>query len=435
MDRLALIAALLASAAGSAAAEGPGTARIAVASDLHYLAPALHDSGPRYATLLEGGDCKNLAQVENLAACLAWSLAEGADRPDCLVITGDLTLNGERGSHLALAALLRALLASGTRVLVLPGNHDLSNPYARRFEGELALATESVGPEDFAAIWADFGYAEALDRDLGSLSYVARAAPGLRILMLDTTESERNGELGYPVCGGSVSDETRAWIGRAAARASAAGERLIAAMHHSLVDHNSVVNQGYTVEGAEELAELLAGLGVGLVLSGHTHVQDIAEAATPSGKIVDLSSGSLAVYPHLVGSLELGADGSIGYSKASLDVASWASSERPGDPGLADFAAKAESFFLERSAGMFSSLIEGSDAGGALSARERMELAALLARRNARFFSGEDFEAAADPEAARAESLVSRLDAGFLEAYARSIAEDETPLAWPMAGK
>ena len=116
-------------------------------------------------------------------------------------------------------------------------------------------------------------------------------------------------------------------------------------------------------------------------------------------------------------------------------MASWASSQRPGDPGLADFAAKAEAFFLERSAGMFSSLIEGSDDGGALSARESCELAALLARRNARFFAGEDFEALADPEAARAESLVSRLDAGFLEAYARSIAEDETPLAWPMAGK
>ena len=51
--------------------------------------------------------------------------------PDLLLLSGDLTLNGEKASHEELAALLEELDEEGITTLVIPGNHDINNPYAK----------------------------------------------------------------------------------------------------------------------------------------------------------------------------------------------------------------------------------------------------------------------------------------------------------------
>ena len=99
---------------------------IIVASDLHYLSPALTDHGPYFQYLIENADGKVTAYGEELVEAFVAQVLEKA--PDALILSGDLTFNGAEQSHMELATLLRPLKDAGIRVLVLPGNHDLENP-------------------------------------------------------------------------------------------------------------------------------------------------------------------------------------------------------------------------------------------------------------------------------------------------------------------
>ncbi|MFQ8842968.1 MAG: metallophosphoesterase family protein [Clostridium fessum] len=47
--------------------------------------------------------------------------------PDLLILSGDLTLDGEKASHEELAELLEGLSEAGIEVAVIPGNHDINN--------------------------------------------------------------------------------------------------------------------------------------------------------------------------------------------------------------------------------------------------------------------------------------------------------------------
>ena len=107
MKRIAFIPLLLALLlCGSARGESgePGF-RVAVASDLHYIAPALTDHGPFFTALTENSDGKLMRYMEELTDAFLSEVE--AERPDALLLTGDLSFNGARESHLAFADKLR----------------------------------------------------------------------------------------------------------------------------------------------------------------------------------------------------------------------------------------------------------------------------------------------------------------------------------------
>ena len=82
-----------------------------LASDLHYLNPSLHDDGPAFWKMVEEDDGKPSQYSEEMTDAL---LAEAArKRPDALILSGDLTHNGERQNHLELAEKLRKLQEEG----------------------------------------------------------------------------------------------------------------------------------------------------------------------------------------------------------------------------------------------------------------------------------------------------------------------------------
>ena len=56
-------------------------------------------------------------------------------QPDALILSGDLTQNGEKVNHEELAKKLRLLESQGVPVVVIPGNHDINHPSAASFEG------------------------------------------------------------------------------------------------------------------------------------------------------------------------------------------------------------------------------------------------------------------------------------------------------------
>ena len=204
-----LLTAILAAAGlgirAAAAREGRGTempdTTLIVATDLHYIAPELTDHGAYFERMIENADGKVTEFIEELTDSF---LAEVIRRkPDALILAGDLTFNGARLSHTALADKLHAVSDTGIPVLVIPGNHDLENEDAARFRGESFTRVENVTAEDFASIYYDFGLAQAASRDSASLSYTVEINPLLRVLMLDVnTEDSPN----------RVREETLSWV-------------------------------------------------------------------------------------------------------------------------------------------------------------------------------------------------------------------------------
>lgn len=203
---------------------------IAIAADLHALAPELTDSGAYFTSVVAHADGKVTQYSEELTEAFLEQIL--ADAPDALILPGDLTLNGERLSHAHLAEKLRRLRDAGISVLVIPGNHDLENPTAAAFRGAGFAPVESVTAADFAEIYASCGFADALARDDASLSYVAALSPGLRVLMLDVNTAEAPG---------AVTDATLAWAERQLEDAARGGAGVLAVSHQNLLQHNSAL--------------------------------------------------------------------------------------------------------------------------------------------------------------------------------------------------
>ena len=85
--------------------------RLMLVTDLHYLAPELYDTSGYFERILLQGDGKVAHESETLLNALKAEVAHQA--PDALLISGDLTFNGETASHVRLAGALREIEEAG----------------------------------------------------------------------------------------------------------------------------------------------------------------------------------------------------------------------------------------------------------------------------------------------------------------------------------
>jgi 3',5'-cyclic AMP phosphodiesterase CpdA len=291
-------------------------ATLLIATDPHVLSPTLHDDGEafrRYTGTTSGRDLEN-----NVALWDAFLEAALNQKPDAVLVTGDLTNQGGKESHRLVAAGLERLRAHGIRALVIPGNHDINNPWARGFRGAAQVPADAVSPDEFVQIYDRYGYGDALERDETSLSYLAQLNAHQWILMLDSAVYDINAAQGYPEVRGGFTDQSLAWIAACGQRARAAGMQLVAAMHHSVADHSAVIRDGYTVEEADQVARTLAEAGVRLVFTGHIHIQDIALRSTPAGPVYDVATNALSVFPNHYGRLQWSSSGALSYRSAKV---------------------------------------------------------------------------------------------------------------------
>ncbi len=267
-----------------------------VITDVHFLSSKLRDDGPRFDAFVRSGDGKNLQKMDTLLSGFMTLVRQ--HHPRALLITGDLTLNGEKESHKDLAAWFRQIEETGTSVYVIPGNHDILNPWAREIRESGIYRTETVTAEEFAAIYADFGYSEAISRDPDTLSYLIEPVPGLQFVMLDTNRYEDNFSLGAPETGGQITQDTRDWIEETAGSAFIEGKKIIAAMHHPILEHNPMVRDGFVIDDNLSLLKFFSKLHIRTFLSGHIHIQDIISEGNGPERMLDITTNALSVYPH-----------------------------------------------------------------------------------------------------------------------------------------
>jgi len=366
-----LLAALLLAGMGCTAARaesGNEEVHILIATDLHYISPEICDFGSYFTHMMDSADSKLTHYCEELTEAFLDEVI--ADKPAALLLTGDLSFNGARESHAALAEKLRHVEAAGVPVLVLTGNHDVYNRNAACFKGESFTRLTPCTSDDFRAVYRDFGLGEALSVDDDSLSYVYPLSDSIWVLMMDFNTA-------HHFCG--VSKETLRWTEEQLAKAKREGKTLLVAGHQNLFTHSAFVS-GYVIDGADELASLLRAYEIPLFLSGHLHIQHWrAEDA-----LTEIATSALSVYPCQYGVLRIGED-SLRYETRQVDVPAWAAAQEKDDPVLLDFPAYAAQVM---------DVHTGRETEGELKAlgfteQERAEMIAYARELNKAYFSGD----------------------------------------------
>ena len=287
--------------------------RIAVMSDLHYLSPDMIAGTEDFEHALNS-DRKLLKE----SSAILYEKFEQvrADKPDILLVSGDLTKDGEQECHAALAKQLQQLQQDipGLKIYVINGNHDIRNYNAKNFntaDGKAVPATRTE-PEDFKRIY-DFVYSDptvlatftpAEGNKAGGLSYVARPVEGLTVIAMDTcrysSDNTSNGDDEHETSG-AISADLGKWVIEQTAAAKARGDLVIGLEHHGLVPHFDVqptILPMYLVNGYERIAQEYADAGMSVVFTGHMHAVDIAAMTTKAGNtFYDIETGSALTYP------------------------------------------------------------------------------------------------------------------------------------------
>ncbi len=283
---------------------------------------------PDFAAALHS-DRKMMAESEDIDARV-FEMVDEAD-PDVLVISGDLTKDGEEPAHREMAAMLTELRAANPnmQIYVINGNHDVNNSDATDFstcvKDSYGTATTSAmdpdlktTPEEFKEIYHDVSYTDAIatytppeGKQQGSLSYVARPAEGFTFIVMDSgkySADVTDSGTDEHMTGGALSEDLLQWVAEQAAEANARGDVVIGVEHHGLVPHFGMepdILGEYLADNYEEAAEALSAAGVNIVLTGHMHANDIASREINGKMFYDIETGSCVTYPSPVRTITL----------------------------------------------------------------------------------------------------------------------------------
>ena len=278
---------------------------LVIISDTHLLAPELITPGSAIDRA-DAAETKMMAMSDDIMGALTDSIIGSGSK--IVLITGDLTYNGERASHERMVWHLDRMKQHGIQPLVIPGNHDCNNPYAQRYDGDQTLPAATVTREEFAQIYSDYGYGPASLRDTASLSYCCEPVQGLVVIGIDSNMDElntltsRGDSINSYHNGGRIKPETLQWVIERVGEARSQDKEVIVMMHHHLVPHFDQEEQllaNYIIKDHDNVARQLMAAGVRVVFTGHLHVTDAATQHATEGtdSIVEVATGSAICYP------------------------------------------------------------------------------------------------------------------------------------------
>lgn len=275
---------------------------------------------------------------------------------DYLVVSGDITLDGEIQSHYEISNMLRELQNSiretnpDFQIFCTPGNHDLHNPDAisRKFYEQLVGKALNINRMDFSYLYSglgmpdytieqldayyqanedriifdnlsftpsagkyyvisqnastlQFSYQIELNRDIdedylpSELSYYAMDEEE-RISFLCLDEEVSDEQRGH-VAGGKIFQESKDWIINLPQNED---YLKIAVMHHNVLPHFSMqdsILKDFTLYKWRESADFLADNGFRYSFTGHMHAHDVISHVSYEGNpITDTQTGSSSGY-------------------------------------------------------------------------------------------------------------------------------------------
>ena len=296
--------------------------KMVVLSDLHVMAPELLVNGGSAWDDFLANDRKMVDKSQALFDEMVSRLKTDL-KPELVLITGDLTKDGELLSHQYVVSKLDELKAVGIQTLVIPGNHDFGTRNTKFYDGDNTSDAEAATAETFATLYARYGYGEGSEREATTLTYACEPVEGLVVIGIDSGAE------------GSLSAETLDWVCQKASSAKAAGKQVVALMHHALIPHVTnaeVFVHSYVISDFDQVRLRLMEAGVKVIFTGHFHITDIAKDFNDdlTETIFDVATGALSSYPCDYREVTLAAD------HTKLKITTGHISSLPGED---DFAA------------------------------------------------------------------------------------------------
>ncbi len=261
-------------------------------TDTHYIAKNLTDFGEYFDKMVKNGDGKYMYGCEEITDAFVDEVTEAC--PDALIVSGDLTFNGAKESHIAFAKKLQTIKDAGINVIALPGNHDFTVKRAAKFSGDAYELVESIDASQYLTIYGDFGINEAIARDDTSLSYVSEISPNLRVLVVDVNT--------VPGMSGILTNATLEFVENQLIDAQNNHAYVIGVTHQTLLTHSELTSQGMIFINNDKLLALYEKYDVLMNLSGHMHIQHIKES---ENGFVEIATGALMTSPNYHGQIEI----------------------------------------------------------------------------------------------------------------------------------
>lgn len=280
---------------------------VAQMTDIHVMAPELViNDGQAFDNCLSS-DRKMLDKSAEIFTALVDSLI--MLKPDLLLLSGDLTKDGEKQSHLYVQKQLQRLKDVGIPTLVIPGNHDIYNYKSVYFDGDKTSPAPTVTAQEFQQIYSAFGYESSLSvMDTASLSFIAEPLPNVCVIGIDANRYKENKvkALGDAedrrVDYGCLNDNTLRWVCDRADEATMQGKQIITMMHHQLLEHfneEARLMPSAAVPQGDSIAQVLMEHGIRVLLTGHMHISNVSKIYSPSrtDSLIEFSTGATVSYP------------------------------------------------------------------------------------------------------------------------------------------
>lgn len=279
--------------------------KIMVITDVHIMSEKLiKKDGKAFQEYLRK-DRKLLQESRAIANALADSIIK--EKPVVVLVCGDLTKDGELLSHQKFTETFKKVLQNGIKMIVIPGNHDINNPDAVYYNGDIVEPAETITPVLFSEIYQEFGFGDAISRDKNSLSYICEPIEGLRVIAIDGCRYydnnfiSRGDEKNLCVTEGRIKAETMQWIKKEAALARNSGKQILAMVHHNVVEHfdfQGDISAPYLLENFTQVQKDFMEAGIQVVFTGHFHANDIAITQDSNNNyLFDVETGSPVTYP------------------------------------------------------------------------------------------------------------------------------------------
>ncbi|MCQ2463016.1 MAG: metallophosphoesterase [Clostridia bacterium] len=265
---------------------------INVISDIHYYPESSGSTGKAY----EKAAAKSQKLLHGTAAALedCFDRLSRDESADIVLVSGDVTNNGEKQAHEEVISLLNKLKANGKRVFVITATHDFREcGFTAAYDGNNEIKTPTCRRDELFELYRPFGPDEAIAVHKQSMSYVVQLADGYRLFALND-DSNLDGASGF-------SDECFSWIAAQVEDAKKNGQFIIAMTHHPLISPTPV----YALIGKHDMMggwygrrQCLADMGVNFIITGHTHIQDISYIFSEKGNVFyDITAASPVGYP------------------------------------------------------------------------------------------------------------------------------------------
>ena len=242
-----------------------------------------------------------------------------------VLITGDLTDNGEINSHEDLLKIFEEYTQKGLRILVTTSTHD----YRELTDTPFSAPDENKGfsygydenynykpflpcacREDLRKWYAPYGRDEALSIHHDSMSYSYELDDKHRLIAIndDFITNRKNRQRG-------LDDSLIEWIIREAKKAKEEGKTIVCFTHHPILTPSPI----YKLIGARdmlannlEIANLFADNGINVIYTGHSHIHDIEYHKSENGNLLyDISTGALVGSPPVMRKVEYLENGNL----------------------------------------------------------------------------------------------------------------------------